>query len=42
MSCYLSDEELEEKILSFCKYDDLYGLYLMTMHEYDLIVTLKS
>lgn len=33
---HLSDEELEEKIADFCKYDDLYGLYLMTMHEYDL------
>ncbi|UWG98164.1 radical SAM protein [Dehalobacter sp. DCM] len=33
---HLRDEELEEKIASFCQYDDLYGLYLMTMHSYDL------
>ena len=33
---HISDEELEEKMTSFCKYDDLYGLYLMTMHDYDL------
>ncbi|QHI73545.1 biotin synthase BioB [Aminipila terrae] len=33
---HLSDYELEEKIRDFCKYDDLYGLYLMTMHTYDL------
>ena len=32
----LSDEELEEKINSFCKDGDLYALYFMTMHEYDL------
>lgn len=39
---HLSDEELEEKIAGFCKYDDLYGLYLMTMHTYDLDRYLKS
>lgn len=33
---HLSSEELEEKVNGFCKYDDLYGLYLMTMHHYDL------
>ncbi len=33
---HLTLEELEEKIADFCRYDDLYGLYLMTMHEYDL------
>ncbi|MGI6331887.1 MAG: radical SAM protein [Zhaonellaceae bacterium] len=37
----LSEEELHEKIESFCQYDDLYGLYLMTMHEYDLEHLLK-
>jgi len=34
-SC-LGHEELKEKITSFCKEGDLYGLYLMTMHEYNL------
>lgn len=38
---HLSEEELEKKITDFCRYDDLYGLYLMTMHEYDLDRYLK-
>lgn len=29
-------EELERKIDEFCHHGDLYGLYLMTMHEYDM------
>lgn len=33
---YLDYHTLEKQINDFCKYDDLYGLYLMTMHEYDL------
>ncbi|MEL7564747.1 MAG: hypothetical protein AAGU27_07680 [Dehalobacterium sp.] len=37
----MSEEELDEKIGSFCRYDDLYGLYLMTMHEYDVDHYLK-
>ncbi|MEL7610547.1 MAG: hypothetical protein AAGU74_13730 [Bacillota bacterium] len=37
----LGEEELSEKMAQFCKYDDLYGLYLMTMHEYDLEHYLK-
>lgn len=32
----LSETELRPKIEAFCEYGDLYGLYLMTMHEYDL------
>lgn len=32
----LSKEELREKILSFSDRNDLYGLFLMCMHEYDL------
>lgn len=32
----LTDEEIVEKIDGFCKDGDLYGLWLMTMHEYDL------
>lgn len=32
----LSPEELEIKMDEFCREGDLYGLYLMTMHEYDL------
>lgn len=41
-SSHLSEAELEEKIADFCKYDDLYGLYLMTMHTYDLDRYLKT
>jgi biotin synthase len=37
----LSDEQLEKKMTDFCRYDDLYGLYLMTMQEYDLEHFLK-
>ena len=33
---YLSEDQLEEKIAGFCREGDLYGLYLMTMHNYDL------
>lgn len=32
----LSETELREKILSFSSRGDLYGLFLMCMHEYDL------
>ncbi|MGI6217469.1 MAG: radical SAM protein [Coriobacteriales bacterium] len=32
----LTDDEIVEKINGFCKGGDLYGLWLMTMHEYDL------
>ena len=32
----LSQEELAVKMEDFCREGDLYGLYLMTMHEYDL------
>lgn len=35
-SSHLGEDELREKIVDFCKYDDLYALYLMTMHTYDL------
>ena len=31
----ISDEELEQKIEDFTKFGDLYGLFLMTMHDYD-------
>ncbi len=31
----MSEEELTQKIEEFCRYGDLYGLYLMTMHDYD-------
>lgn len=37
----MSEEELAQKIEDFCKYDDLYGLYLMTMHDYDMDHYLK-
>jgi biotin synthase len=32
----ISDEEFTAKLIDFCQDDDLYGLYLMGMHEYDL------
>ena len=32
----LTDEEIVEKVDGFCKDGDLYGLWLMAMHEYDL------
>ena len=32
----LTDEEIVETVDGFCKDGDLYGLWLMTMHEYDL------
>lgn len=32
----LTDEEIHQKISSFRDKDDLYGLFLMTMHDYDL------
>jgi len=31
----ISRDELEQKMTEFCKDGDLYGLYLMTMHNYD-------
>jgi biotin synthase len=31
----ISDEELVQKIEDFTRYDDLYGLFLMTMHVYE-------
>ena len=37
----MDEEELEQKMTEFCKDGDLYGLYLMTMHEYDLDNYLK-
>lgn len=37
----MPEEELARKIEEFCRHDDLYGLYLMTMHEYDLDHYLK-
>lgn len=38
----MSDEELEQKIREFTQDGDLYGLYLMTMHEYKLDVLLHA
>ncbi len=38
----LTDEELHSKINDFCDEDDLYGLFLMMMHDYDLNVLLNS
>lgn len=38
----LDDEEICKKIKGFCDKDDLYGLFLMTMHDYDLNVFLNS
>jgi biotin synthase len=32
----ITDEALSQKIHDFCKDGDLYGLYLMTMHTYDV------
>ena len=32
----ISEEDFVSKLTDFCKDDDLYGLYLMAMHEYDL------
>ncbi|MDR0355857.1 MAG: hypothetical protein LBJ64_09020 [Deltaproteobacteria bacterium] len=32
----ITDEEFAAKLTDFCRDDDLYGLYLMCMHEYDL------
>lgn len=37
----LTEAELEEKMEDFCKAGDLYGLFLMTMHDYDLENFLK-
>ncbi len=37
----MSEDELTKKIEEFCHYDDLYGLYLMTMHDYDMDYYLK-
>ncbi len=37
----ISEEELAQKIEDFCHYGDLYGLYLMTMHDYDMAHYLK-
>jgi len=37
----MSAAELENKMYDFCKEGDLYALYLMTMHEYDLDNYLK-
>lgn len=38
----LTDEEIHEKISGFCDRDDLYGLFLMTMHDYDLDIFLNA
>lgn len=38
----LSDDELQQKVREFCDKDDLYGLFLMTMHDYDLSVLLNA
>lgn len=38
----LSEEELVLRVKSFCDKDDLYGLYLMTMQDYDLANYLNS
>lgn len=38
----LTDEELRIKITEFCDRDDLYGLFLMTMHDYDLEMFLNA
>lgn len=38
----MSEEELAQKVEEFCHYGDLYGLYLMTMHDYDMEQYLKS
>lgn len=38
----LTDEELYTKISEFNEKQDLYGLFLMTMHDYDLNVFLNS
>ncbi|MDR1701559.1 MAG: hypothetical protein LBR56_02135 [Sporomusaceae bacterium] len=38
----ISDEEFVSKVNAFCKDDDLYGLYLMCMHDYDLDFFLKQ
>lgn len=38
----ISDEDLEFKINDFCKHDDLYGLYLMAMHNYNLDFYLET
>ncbi len=35
-SSKMDDEELERQVHSFCDGGDLYGLYLLTMHDYDL------
>ncbi len=32
----MEDDEIVEKVKSFCQGGDLYGLWLMTMHEYDI------
>lgn len=32
----MTEDQLTERVSEFCRYDDLYGLYLMTMHDYDL------
>ena len=37
----MSEEELAKEIEAFCHYGDLYGLYLMTMHDYDMDYFLK-
>ena len=37
----MSEEELCQKIEEFCRYGDLYGLYLMSMHDYDFDHYLK-
>lgn len=38
----LTQEEIRQKVLSFCDKDDLYGLFLMTMHDYDLYYFLDA
>lgn len=37
----ISENEFITKVTDFCKEGDLYGLYLMAMHEYDLDFYLK-
>ena len=38
----ISDGELRKKTMDFVKEGDLYGLYLMAMHEYELAVLLNA
>ncbi|MGI6361458.1 MAG: radical SAM protein [Bacillota bacterium] len=38
----ISEESFISKLGDFCRHDDLYGLYLMCMHEYDLDFLLEK